>query len=333
MVRSHVPRPMNNSAATELTRHTTIGVLDGELATHTYRGLGLSRFGDAPLYSVPGWVDAHRHFPHGWAAEPDDDLVEARAQALIRLKTEGVAAARDMGLGIVAPWPDRTASVRSAVAGVRDEDNPDPVRFGVPATERDIGARVEEVIAGGADFIKLFVTGSGRRPRAAARLRRMSTQQIKTAAAVSQAAGIPVVAHCHGGPALVDCLTAGVESIEHGLYLTRDEVNACKQANAAITLTPGVYQLRFGLAIDPHLRRLVEDVLEAGVLFRVGTDTPDESLAQQIQRLIALGVPSIDAIRAAAANTAASRFRILFRDNPALHPEELTMPVGIGELQ
>lgn len=316
----------------ETEAYSCVNVLDGAEYVATFarvRVLRRSRL--APAFVLPGYLDSHRHLPHGWKAEAGPALRSAREHAASDAEAEGVASALDMGVGVVEPWPSRPPWVTTAIAGLRDSGNRDPIGFGIPVTD-DISDHVHRLASLGASLVKIFVTGSGRRPRRGARVRRMSQRQIAAAVTTARGYGLPVVAHCHGGPALGDCLDAGVLSVEHGLYLTRAELKACREANARLTLTPGVYIGRHGDAIKNQLRQTIADALAEGVRIQVGTDTPHETLPRQITWLVELGVPPETAIAAGTVDASTTTLRLLFSRSPVQYPDELLRPAAAGHI-
>lgn len=321
---------LDRSAPRATGSYSCIDVLSGAEYLAGFADLRVERPHDsARAFVLPGYRDSHRHLPHGWKAEAGRALQAARDSAVSAAEAEGLAAVVDMGLGVIQRWPSRPTWITTAVAGLRDAENRDPVGFGIPVVD-DMVDRVHRVASLGAGVIKIFATGSGRRPRRGARQRRMAQSQIAGAVATADQYGLPVVAHCHGGPALWDCLSAGVTSIEHGLYLTRQELQACREANVSITLTPGVYISVHGDSIVDQLRQTIADTLSEEVTLKVGTDTPRESLARQIWWLIRLGVPPKVAITAGTADPKVTNLRLLFERNPADHPDELLRPMAIG---
>ncbi len=96
---------------------------------------------------------------------------------------------------------------------------PPDLRFGVVRTPAEVRERVRALVAGGADLIKLIVTGAvltrGTDPAV------IELDEAMIVAAVDEAArhGIFVAAHAHGAEGIKLAIRTGVRSIEHGSLL------------------------------------------------------------------------------------------------------------------
>ncbi|MFC3814642.1 amidohydrolase family protein [Lysobacter sp. GCM10012299] len=110
-----------------------------------------------------------------------------------------------------------------------DVQVPADMRRGVANSEAEIRQRVRELIAGGADFIKLIATGavlaSGTEPGAP----EYSEAEIRAAVEEAALHGTFVVAHAHGAEGIKRAVRAGVRSIEHGSYLDDEGIALMKK--------------------------------------------------------------------------------------------------------
>jgi imidazolonepropionase-like amidohydrolase len=110
-----------------------------------------------------------------------------------------------------------------------DVQVPAEMRRGVADSEAQVRQRVRELLAGGADFIKIIATGAvlaaGTEPGAP----EYSEAEIR--AAVDEAAlhGTFVTAHAHGAEGIKRAVRAGVRSIEHASYLDDEGIALMKQ--------------------------------------------------------------------------------------------------------
>lgn len=110
-----------------------------------------------------------------------------------------------------------------------DVQVPADMRRGVADSEAQVRQRVRELIAGGADFIKLIATGavlaSGTEPGAP------EYTEAEIRAAVEEAAlhGTFVAAHAHGAEGIKRAVRAGVRTIEHGSYLDDEGIALMKK--------------------------------------------------------------------------------------------------------
>lgn len=102
---------------------------------------------------------------------------------------------------------------------------PADLRFGEVRTPDDVRDRVRALVAGGADLIKLIVTGAvltrGTRPDV------VELDAAMIEAAVDEAArhGVFVAAHAHGTEGIKVAIRGGVRSIEHGSLLDDEGID------------------------------------------------------------------------------------------------------------
>lgn len=281
------------------------------------------------LWALPGFLDAHRHLPHGLA----DDGAGVRAQrdeAAAATRAQGVSAVVDMGVEVLEPWPDRPAWVRTALRGIQGPSEGPASRFAATASgPRECGELVHRTADAGADLIKIFASGTGKHTREIACEQKLTDDMIAAVTREAGARGLAVAAHCQGGPSVRACAEAGVSSLEHGIYLSRQDVETCAAAGLSLTFTPGVYVARHGEPMRERLRELVRDVLDTGMAFRVGTDTVSQTIAEQVLLLIELGMPPLTAISAGTDHGEPTCF-LLFDRNPVLEPRRLLAPVAMA---
>ena len=202
---------------------------------------------------MPGLIDCHMHHAP-WAqslvTHPEPlALLMSRTVAALKVTLEsGVTTARDLGglergfvdainegvipgprvqtsLIIVSPtnslMDNHPVSGGAITARGRFESAPG---LPLPWCDGPVAARakVREVLRMGADVIKVAMTGSmtfaARRPH-----RPLFTEE-ELAAIVDEAhlEGVSVACHAHGDPGALMAVRAGVDTIEHGTYLTEE---------------------------------------------------------------------------------------------------------------
>ena len=117
--------------------------------------------------------------------------------------------------------------------------------------------------------------------------------------------------HCIGGIGLEWCIEAGVDSIEHGYFMTDREIDLLAQSDSYLDLTPSPFLTEARIRtlphelIDAHLneqdkaRKRMAAAIKGGVKFAVGTDGMHGGLAQEIEYLVELGAPASEALMAA----------------------------------
>ena len=172
---------------------------------------------------------------------------------------------------------------------------------------------------------------------------------------IAHAAGCRVAIHttAPGTPSVA--VRAGVDSIEHGLYLTEEDVRALGARGGAWVPTIAAMESTAGL-LGPesrggqlfaaglaNVRSLLEEAVAAGVAVLAGTDLalPHGAVAREAQRLVAygLGAPQVvDAITTAAydylgiaAGVAVGMpaDMVLFADDPRRDITELQRPTHV----
>ena len=110
-----------------------------------------------------------------------------------------------------------------------DVQVPAEMRRGVADSEAQVRQRVRELLAGGADFIKIISTGAvlaaGTEPGAP----EYSEAEIRAAVQEAALHGSFVTAHAHGAEGIKRAVRAGVRSIEHASYLDDEGIALMKQ--------------------------------------------------------------------------------------------------------
>jgi imidazolonepropionase-like amidohydrolase len=294
------------------------------------RSLGIvhGRFGPAapvggPVLDATGWwvtpgfVDAHSHL--SWSdydaadrSPADEERAAATAANQLATLRTGVTAVRDAG--------GYDPALRRRIAG-----RPGPrvwlsVDILGPADalgERHLRNRVAALADAGASWIKVAATsgvGAGDR-----QLEPVFTPgEFAAIVAAATAAGLPVMAHAWGGPAVDRAIDLGVASIEHGVFLTAAQAVRAAAAGVVVVPTVWIYTEVLRLAstgvlpasLVPAARRAVAAhpsavrcCLDAGVTLAMGTDA---GLASQhgrnlheVAAMIDVGVPAAVALAAA----------------------------------
>lgn len=137
--------------------------------------------------------------------------------------------ARDMINKGIAPGPrilangeTLTSSIMwkpgGSEAGVRLTDGADEYRRHV---------RMEAAM--GADFIKIYASGSAFDPSGVPKHPIMLRDEISAAVETGRMHGLYVAAHCHADSAIRDCIECGVKTIEHATYLSDETLEILKK--------------------------------------------------------------------------------------------------------
>jgi len=289
--------------------------------------------GDAVL--LPGLIDAHVHL--AWKPSPQDELAvpgvskqsadDARATLLA-----GFTTVRDLGSTGRADLLLRDAIASGKLSGPRmlaagpglgaPGGACDQV-FGGEATASDemgFVTRVEQVIAAGADVVKVC-TGGGVVPVNPKPRNDVTASQVHSIAEAARRRGRKLAAHAQGPDAINAAIDGGAASIEHGGYI--DATLAKKMRDKNVWLVPTLYRLDFVVdnAVEnkaPNaaalqtardtMQKQFTEAWKAGVPVAFGTDAtviPHGTNAREFAVLVRLGMPPLEAIRAATTNASA----------------------------
>jgi imidazolonepropionase-like amidohydrolase len=185
-----------------------------------------------------------------------------------------------------------------------------------------IRAKVKEIVARGADWIK-FCAGGGVLPSATdAEAREYSEEEMGIIVEEAHRNERKVAAHAQGPLAILAAAKAGVDSIEHGGLIDEDTAEALKRLK--VFLVPTLYRFDWLLenakrngAPAANLERLGNRVslvhrnigvaLQHRVPVAFGTDAtvfPHGLNAREFFVLVSLGMKPLDAIRAATTSAA-----------------------------
>ena len=203
------------------------------------------------------------------------------------------------------------------IPGVDDSEIPDYYRMGVARGPDEFRARTEELVAGGADFIKIIASGAvfghGSTPGAP----EMTFEEIAAVVEVADAAGIKVTAHAHSAESIKDAILAGVSSIEHASLGDDESVALALEHDVAFTMDVynGTYTEEMGEAngyaeefmrkneeTTEAQREVFRKALAAGVTLLFGTDLgvlPHDMGTRQFAEMVEHGMAPIQAIKAA----------------------------------
>ncbi len=285
---------------------------------------------------LPGLIDCHVHYcldasPDPIATFQQDDPtvtgVKAATHAQATLNA-GITTVRDVGsrnhisisLGRairagVMPGP-RTLSAGLAICMMGGH----AWFIGRQADGRDdVIKAVREQIQHGADVIKLIATGGVLTPGGTPGSPQLTFEELQVAVHEARLAGRRVAAHAHGAEGMKNAIRAGVDSIEHGTLLDDDalELFLLHKTFLVPTLSAiqtGVEHGKAGGMPDHALQKVTlladglkvnfQKAIKAGVRIAMGTDAgtpfnPHGRNAQELRRMVDLGLSPLQAIQAA----------------------------------
>ena len=193
----------------------------------------------------------------------------------------------------------------------------------VHGTDVDDAASIQTTVQRQArdnDEIKLILRASSTLMRARSPTSRSSTASGALVVDTAHAAGRKVFAHCSGERGLAVAVAAGVDSIEHGFFMTRAILSQMRDRQLAWvpTFCPVHFQWAEPAAVGwcantiGNLRRILDNhaehlrmAHELGVTVLVGTDAGSMgvehglAMAQEIERFLEAGLPLQAVLRAA----------------------------------
>lgn len=203
------------------------------------------------------------------------------------------------------------------IPGIDDSEIPDYYRVGVARGPDQFRARAQEIVDGGADFLKVIASGAvfghGSDPGAP----EMTREEIAAVVEVAKAAGIKVTAHAHSAESIKDAIYAGVDSIEHASLADDEAIALAAERGVAFSMDVynGTYTDEVGVAHGyaeefmqkntdtTEAQRIVfEKALAAGVTLLFGTDLgvlPHDMGARQFEIMVERGMTPMQAIQSA----------------------------------
>jgi imidazolonepropionase-like amidohydrolase len=223
------------------------------------------------------------------------------------------------GVGATGGHFDNTAGYRDMLFGAEPgynrgiADGPDAIRKTV---------RFE--VKNGADVIKAAVSGGVLSLADEVDTPQFTPEEMKALVDESHRLRKKVAVHCHGDQAAKDAIIAGVDSIEHGSFLTPDTLKlmVSKPAGHLVYLTPTLMASEWIMSrldsYPPALQakakaataarsEMFRNAVKLGVPISFGTDAavfPHGQNAREFKLMVDLGMQPIEALRAATANDA-----------------------------
>jgi len=288
------------------------------------------------LVLCPGFIDCHVHLCFDGGPDPERAALGKSLPALTlaaaahagQTLLAGVTTVRDMGgpegivqgireavaLGIVQ-GPRILASGRMICMtgghgwhlGGLEADGPDSVR-----------KAVREQLKAGADWIKLMATGGVMTPRSQPGATQLTEEELRAGVEEARKAGRRTAVHAQGETGTLNSLRAGVDTIEHGVFLTQEAVEMMKARGRALVPTLSAPHNILGHADQGVPREAVEKTRrvvkihlaslelarEAGVLIGAGTDagTPFNRHGRNLAEIVRLaenGFGALEALKSA----------------------------------
>jgi imidazolonepropionase-like amidohydrolase len=185
--------------------------------------------------------------------------------------------------------------------------------------EAEIRKLSRQNLAKGANQLKIFVTGGISSAEGSINFYSYSKKEIAVAVEEAERAGKYVAAHAHGGKGVDLCIQEGVRTIEHGAYVTLDQVEKMIKKNMWIVGTFSILFHSEGIEkTDFNVHSIKEKVLNArdavaknfgeiiksGVNIALGTDSMHGFISYELECLVNFGASNMQAILAVTKNAA-----------------------------
>lgn len=273
---------------------------------------------------MPGLIDCHAHMALDsevlqWYSKVGDPEAEHVLRALAAMQKDlksGVTTSRYMGDKYFIDVAIRNAlrdgrlfGPRALIAtrGVKASHAHGLVGHAIDGVE-ERRAFMRENIAHKPDWLKLFITDTVLRP-----VLHCYPSRAEIAVAVEEAhnTGIPVAAHVAGGVGWDICIEEGVDSFEHGYFISERQLDALIRADRWLDLTPTpIMSEYYAQRCAPEMSQSYRDsrealarsmamVVRSGAKYAVGSDGLHGFLANDIQYLVDFGATRREALRAA----------------------------------
>lgn len=302
---------------------------------------------------LPGLMDMHVHldgqqsptsYTEGFYLNPGDYALRAAFYAKKTLLA-GFTTVRNLGdndystralkKAIAASWVDgprvytagpaigTTGSHADGTNGYSDE-----IMHAFPHSEIFNGAdgaraAVREHVKKGADVIKIMTTGGVLSLGDSAHGAQMTSEEVKAVVETAHEYGLKVAVHAHGTEGMKRAILAGVDSIEHGTFMT-DEIVALMKEHGTYyvpTLNAGNFVMgkakipgflppsvaTKALLVGPQMTATFQRAYNAGVKIAFGTDqgvAPHGDNATEFVYMVEAGMKPIDAIKSATLESA-----------------------------
>jgi imidazolonepropionase-like amidohydrolase len=289
------------------------------------------------LTLLPGLVNCHVHLCLSGDADPsrtltDESYAATVVNAVVRARRTveaGVTTVRDLGGREYAEIAVRDAVRAGLVPGPRilcagravcitgghgwrllgrQADGPD-----------DLRRAVREQLRAGADVIKLIATGGVMTPGVDPRAAQLTLDELRAGVDEAHRARRRAAAHAMADEGIAWCLDAGIDTIEHGVFLT--EALAARMATQGTALVATLvaphaivegglaagipeFAVNKSLALRERHLESFRLALRAGVTIAAGTDAgtplnPHGTIVPELALMVGAGMAPLHALRAA----------------------------------
>jgi len=193
----------------------------------------------------------------------------------------------------------------------READGPDEVR-----------KAVREQLRSGARSIKIVATGGVLTPGVSFDFTAFTPEEVEAAVDEAHKWGVPIAAHAIGAAGILNCVKAGIDSIEHGAQITPETARLMKAKGtfhvATISALRGIvdnpatvpeFAVRKGLQVLEFAHDSFRRAMRSGVRHACGTDAgtpynPHGNAPREMLQMIDWGLSPLRAFQSATSNAA-----------------------------
>lgn len=286
-------------------------------------------YGD--LTVIPGMVDCHDHLDlnvgdeEAQSKEPVPYMAMKSVANARAVLLAGITSLRSLGSPHSVDLELRRAVESGEVPGPRIFAAGEPImRTGGHAHflgreadgVQDVRRAVREQLKKGVDVIKIMASGGMSTAGSSPVVQELTDEEIGAAIDEAHRAGKPIAAHAHGGPGVTSAVRQGIDTIEHGVLLTEDQIRLIAESETVLVSTEAVAQavasqpdipdhylakIRSSLAAS---NRMLRWAYEADVTVAVGCDTAHARMDIEMAALVNAGWSPVEAIRSMTLNGA-----------------------------
>jgi imidazolonepropionase-like amidohydrolase len=313
--------PAPDDKLVDLKEHT---VMPGLMDMHTHLQSQHSKesyterfFMEQAEYALRSSVHARRTLMAGYSTVRELGDNGVNSVALRKAITEGwVPGPRIYTAGKSLATTGGHADPTNALRGDFRRD-PGPLE-GVINGPDDARKAVRQRYKDGADLIKLTATGGVLSLAANGQNPQFTDEELRAVVATAKDYGMTVAVHAHGSEGMKRAVLAGVDSIEHGTYMTDEIIELMKERGTFWVPTnmagewvakkaeePGYFPEIVrpkAAAIGPAIQGTFRKAHAAGVKIAFGTDSgvsPHGENAREFELMVAGGMPPMKAIQSA----------------------------------
>ena len=303
-------------------------VYDNMASVEIPAGMKVVDYGDSVV--IPGMIDCHNHLAldarlENHLVKMEDCEAEQTIRAIKTMKDDlmaGVTTARCLGdrfyIDVTckkAQKEGRITGPKLVVSGIGMRSTHGHGYVGMPhCGPEEFRKTARENIARGVDFLKVFMTKVINATPFIYHF--LTLDELKVVVEEAKSVNITTACHCSAGQGLDDCLTAGIDCLEHVYYITPQQVERVKREDRWVVYTPS-YALNDELLFkfSPHdkegslrekeiICRCLSGAIEGELKFGIGTDGLHAGLAQEACYIAGLGAKNRDVLAGITINAA-----------------------------